>query len=90
MKWIWTAAAVAGLWLGGTQASSAQVEGPWCLHMTLGRGYVSSKCDMPSYEACRAGMRGLGGTYCTQNPYFWWGRAVEPQPRKAKRRTKAR
>ncbi len=69
----------------GIEPSVARVEGPWCFHMSMGRSGLVSKCDMPSYEACRAEMRSLGGTYCTQNPYWWWHAKNEPQ-RKVKRR----
>ncbi len=89
MKALWLLAALAALFFGGTQTSFAY-EGPWCLHMSMGRGGLISKCDMPSYEACRAEMRGLGSTYCTQNPYYWWNRPAGPAPRKVKRRVKRR
>jgi hypothetical protein len=72
---------VAAASLLGTEPSLARVEGPWCFHMSMGRGGVISRCDMPSYEACRAEQRSLGGTYCTQNPYYWWHAKGEP-PRK--------
>ena len=44
----------------GIESSFARVEGPWCFHMTLGRDSVTSRCDLLSYEACRAEMRSLG------------------------------
>lgn len=69
----------------GGGARSAQIEGPWCVHMSLGRAGLISKCDLPSYEACRDEMRAMGGTYCTQNPWYAWNVRHEP-PRKAKRR----
>ena len=71
--------------LAGTDVSSARYEGPWCMHMSVGRGDVISRCDMRSYEMCRAEMGGLGGTYCTQNPWYR-ASAEEPRRRKAKRR----
>ena len=77
--------AVAVSWMFGIEPSFARVEGPWCFHMSVGRGSVVSKCDMPSYEACRAEMRSLGGTYCTQNPYYWWHAKSEPPRKRAKR-----
>lgn len=66
-------------------AQSAQIEGPWCMHQSFGRAGVFSKCDLPSYEACRAEMRSMGASYCTENPYYWWNARQQPQP-KAKRR----
>ena len=67
----------------GIEPSYARTEGPWCFHMTLGRDFVSNRCDFFTYEACRAEMMGLGGTYCTQNPYYPWN--AKPD---RKRRTK--
>jgi hypothetical protein len=54
----------------GAEPSFARVEGPWCLHTSLGRDAFIGKCDLPSYEACRAERGNLGSTYCTQNPYY--------------------
>ena len=78
------AALAAASWIG-TEAKAAQIEGPWCMHQSLGRAGLISKCDLPSYEACRAEMRAMGGTYCTQNPWYAWNVRQEP-PRRAKRR----
>lgn len=69
------------------QPSLARYEGPWCMHTSMGRGGVISRCDMRSYEMCRAEMGGLGGTYCTQNPWYQASAAEQPpRRRKAKRR----
>jgi hypothetical protein len=74
-------ATTALLWLG-VGSSAAAAEGPWCLYVTMGQGGgVASYCDMPSYEICRAEMRAMGGSYCTQNPYYWWNRPGEPARR---------
>ena len=78
----------ATLLFAGAQPSFAVIDGPWCMHMTLGRGTVINRCDMPSYEACRAEMRAMGGTYCTQNPYYWWNAKSEQPRRLVKRRVK--
>ncbi len=68
------------------QPGFARYEGPWCMHMSVGRGDVISRCDMRSYEMCRVEMGGLGGTYCTQNPWYRASAAEQPRRRKAKRR----
>ncbi len=80
--------AIAASWIFGQEPSFARYQGPWCLHVTIARDSITSRCDMPSYEACRAEMRSMGGTYCTQNPYYWWNRTAEPPRRKIKRRVK--
>lgn len=69
----------------GAKPVLAIEEGPWCLHMALGMDSVGSRCDMRSYEMCRAAMGGLGGTYCTQNPYYH-AAAAQPRPRKTQQR----
>ena len=45
-------------------------EGPWCAYETVGPGSISSRCDLPNYEACRAWIRATPGTWCTQNPRY--------------------
>jgi len=70
----------------GAEPGLARVEGPWCLHTTLGMDAVSSRCDMPSYETCRAAMGGTSGASCTQNPYYAQP-AAAPRARKASRRS---
>jgi hypothetical protein len=68
------------------RTSLARYEGPWCLHVTMGfGGGIISYCDMRSYEMCRAEMRAMGGSYCTQNPYYWWNRPEGPAARKSRR-----
>ena len=69
--------------LVGSQPASAQYDGPWCAHMNAGWGFVEKRCDMASYERCRAEIRATPGTWCTQNPYYR-GPAYEPR-RKAYR-----
>jgi len=88
MKALSLLAALAALTFVSTSAAFARIEGPWCFHMQIGRDFVTSRCDFANYEACRAEMRGLSGTYCTQNPYYWWNRPTGPAPRKVKRRAK--
>jgi len=52
-------------------ATPAQAyEGPWCAYQMDGRDFYTSRCDLPNYEACRAEIFGLGGTWCTQNPRY--------------------
>jgi hypothetical protein len=70
----------------GSAPGFARYEGPWCLHVTMGfGGGIISYCDMRSYEMCRAEMRAMGGSYCTQNPYYWWNRPEAPASRKSRR-----
>jgi hypothetical protein len=78
MKRVMMAVAALGLWMADPPTANAQPEGPWCMHMVVGRDDVVKRCDLPSYEACRAEMNGLPGTSCTQNPYYWWGRRNQP------------
>ena len=85
-KPVMLALAGAAIWMATGSPAAARYEGPWCMHMTIGRDTVISRCDMRSYEACRAEMFGIGGSYCTQNPYYWWNAKAEPPRRKAKRR----
>jgi hypothetical protein len=66
---------------------AAAYEGPWCMHMTIARDSVVARCDMRSYEMCRAEMRAMGGTYCTQNPYYR-GPAQATSKRRAKSKPK--
>jgi hypothetical protein len=40
---------------------------------------------MRSYEMCRAEMGARGGTYCTENPYYW-AQANAPRPSKKPKR----
>jgi hypothetical protein len=67
------AAAVATLAIAnvpGSGAAHARYEGPWCAHVSIGRGAVTSRCDMRSFAMCRAETMGMGGSYCTENPYY--------------------
>ena len=48
----------------------ALVEGAWCAFETAGRGTISSRCDLPTYQACRAWMNASPGTWCTENPHY--------------------
>jgi len=45
-------------------------EGPWCAYESTGSESYSGRCDLPSYEACRAWMNASSGTWCTQNPRY--------------------
>jgi hypothetical protein len=84
MRMFLMAGLVAAASLAGTGSSSAVYEGPWCMHESLGRGGLISRCDMRSYAMCRTEMSARGGTYCTENPY-WRPVAVQPRYRKAYR-----
>ena len=88
MRTIMLAGALAFISLLGTEPGFARYEGPWCMHESLGRDTIISRCDMRSYEMCRAEMGARGGTYCTENPYYW-ARANAPRPPKKYKRTRA-
>lgn len=45
-------------------------EGPWCAYMSTGFDFYTSRCDLPTYEACRAEIQATPGTWCTQNPRY--------------------
>jgi hypothetical protein len=58
------------------------------MHMTVARDTVIARCDMASYEMCRAEMRSMGGSYCTQNPHYFAQARAEPK-RRAKGKPKS-
>ena len=70
MRIMLMAGALVVISLLGTQPSAARYEGPWCVHESFGRAGEHVRCDMRSYEMCRAEMSGRGGTSCTQNPRY--------------------
>ena len=69
MRKILSIGALAAAALCVAQPSQAY-EGPWCAYMSAGQDFYTSRCDLPNYEACRAEMGGLPGTWCTQNPRY--------------------
>jgi hypothetical protein len=64
-------------------SQTAWYEGKWCAYERLGKGAVSSRCDLPTWEACRAWMNAQSGTWCTENPRY---RMVEKPVRGKPRR----
>lgn len=72
------AAALAFTMTVGAEAGHARYQGPWCMHMIAGDDIIEERCDMRSYEMCRAEMMGLSSAYCIQNPYYY-ARAYEPR-----------
>ena len=56
--------------LASTQPGKAAYEGPWCAHVLIGEGSVAERCDMRSFEMCRAEIMGQGASHCTQNPRY--------------------
>jgi hypothetical protein len=64
--------------------AQAQREGPWCAYVGIGDDSYVERCDMLSYEMCRAEIFAQGGAYCTQNPRY--KPAAKKQQRKTKRR----
>lgn len=67
-------------------------DGPWCAVISLGSGFVSENCSMPSFEACRQEALGFGSSsFCRQNGYYI-ARQAETQrhrPKKSKRQHRA-
>jgi hypothetical protein len=57
------------VWLA-VAAPGHAAEGAWCAYEATGTNAYSSRCDLPSFEACRAWTQGMAGTWCTQNPAF--------------------
>ncbi len=79
--------AIGALALGtliGVQPGHAYYEGAWCAYEKAGRGAISSRCDLPTYEACRAWMNASSGTWCTENPRY---RVAEKPARRKARHT---
>jgi hypothetical protein len=81
-------AAVAAL-LAFNPDSARAYDGPWCAVISLGGGFVSENCSMPSFEVCRAEALRFGSTsFCRQNGYYV-ARQAETQryrPKKSKRK----
>jgi hypothetical protein len=64
---------IAGTLIAGSPVGSVParaVEGPWCAFESTGFDAFPTRCDLPSFEACRAWTQGMSGTWCTQNPRF--------------------
>jgi hypothetical protein len=78
-----TAGALALPMLIGAQPAQAYYDGPWCAYERGGKGVISSRCDLQTYEACRAWMNASPGTWCTQNPRY---QVAEKSPRRKARR----
>jgi hypothetical protein len=46
-------------------------DGPWCAVISVGGGFVSENCSMPSFDVCRAEASRFGPTsFCRQRGYF--------------------
>ena len=71
--------------LAATAPAHAQREGPWCAHVGIGDDSYIERCDMLSYDMCRAEIFAQGGAYCTQNPRY---KANASAPAKTKRKAK--
>ena len=58
-------------------------EGPWCLHVNVGRS-VSEQCHYRTFEACNAGRFNLSSAFCVQNPRYlpYWGIKEPPARRR--------
>ena len=74
-------------------ASGARAyDGPWCAVISLGGGFVSENCSMPSFEVCRAEALRFGPTsFCRQNGYYLAKQAETQRyrPKKSKRKHRA-
>jgi hypothetical protein len=68
--------------LAETRPAQAWDDGPWCSHQTGGKGLIISRCDFRNFEACRAWNNAQGGSWCTENPYYW---SAQPARRNSKR-----
>ncbi|WP_068018529.1 hypothetical protein [Rhodoplanes sp. Z2-YC6860] len=78
-------AAAATLLLLGPKGAFAYGNGPWCAVISVGGGFVSENCSMPSFEVCRQEASHFGPTsFCRQNGYFR-GYAPEPSRHRAKK-----
>ena len=82
MKTTLIAGALALVALADAQPGHAYYDGPWCAYERGGKGVISSRCDLRSYEACRAWMNASPGTWCTENPRY----RVAEQPARRKTR----
>jgi len=50
--------------------SAHAYDGPWCAVISLGGGFVSERCSMPSFEVCRQEALRFGPTsFCRQNGF---------------------
>ncbi len=81
-----SAALAAVLCIAAPGNASARYDGPWCANMYIGMGFYDTRCDMPSFAACRREIAGTPGTYCSHNPYYRG--APERTRRKASRRAR--
>jgi Protein of unknown function (DUF3551) len=84
-------AAIAALLLLNSERARAY-DGPWCAIISLGGGFVSENCSMPSFEVCRAEALRFGPTsFCRVNGYYLAkkGEAQRYRPKKAKRKHRA-
>ncbi len=71
--------------LADARPGHAYYEGAWCAYMSAGRDFYTSRCDLPNYEACRAEMNAMAGTWCTQNPRY---RGPAEQPARLSKKKK--
>jgi hypothetical protein len=86
MKVVMLAGAVAALALVGGPSQAATYEGPWCAHVSIGEGDIAAKCDMRSFEMCRAEIQSMGGpSYCSPNPYYRGPAAGDTRRQKPRR-----
>jgi hypothetical protein len=69
MKAIWVALAAAMIWTCPSPAKAA-AEGPWCAFIGIGHDSMIEKCDMMSFEQCRAEIAGMGSNHCAPNPRY--------------------
>ena len=65
-----------------TSPGEARYDGAWCAYRSIGNGTYSSRCDLRTFEACRAWLHAQPGSWCTQNPHYQ--AAETPTRRKAR------
>ena len=85
MKAIWLAVALGAtaVWAFPYPAKAAP-EGPWCAHIGIGEDSMIEKCDMMTFEQCRAEIAGMGSNHCAPNPRYQ-ARTSEPKRRKVQK-----
>ncbi len=83
MKALWLTAALGAvaIWIYPLPVKAA-AEGPWCAFIGIGEDSMIEKCDMMTFEQCRAETMSMGANHCAPNPRYQ-AKASEPKRRKA-------
>lgn len=83
--WIAAISAILATLAMSTAPANARYVGPWCAEMTIGWGFIESRCHMRTFEMCRAAIAGTPGAWCAVNPRFVAAAPIERRSRKAHR-----